>query len=82
MTEEERKENEPRSASGSGTGESVRPSKRPEANSQEEGASVQEIPIGIPINAEEFRRLKARAERASRDEEEATAEEDIGSQED
>ena len=82
MTEEERKETESQSAAGAGAGESVRPSKRPEANSQEEDTSVQEIPIGLPINDEEFKRLKARAERASREEEQATADEDIGPQED
>jgi hypothetical protein len=80
MTEEEEKENEPRAANGSGTGESVSPSKRPEADSKEEDAIVEEIPVGIPINTEEFRRLKARAERASREEEEATADEDTGPQ--
>jgi len=82
MTEEEKKENEPRSAPGSGIGEPVHPSERPEEYGDDEGDAVQEIPIGMPINAEEFRRLKARAERASREQEEATADEDITSQED
>jgi len=82
MTEEEKKEKEPRSASGSGIGESVHPSERPEEYSDDEGDAVQEIPIGMPINTEEFRRLKAQAERASREEEEATADEDTTHQED
>jgi hypothetical protein len=77
MTENETEDNEPRSASGSGTGESVRPSEIPDAASREEGASVEEIPIGILIDTEEFRRLKSRAERASGEAEEATADEDL-----
>ena len=72
MTEDdEKKANEHRSGSGGGTGESVRPSSdlADEPHVEEEGP-VQEIPIGIPMDPEEFRRLKAQAERPSGEEEE------------
>lgn len=71
MTEgDEKKVDEQRSGSGSGTGESVRPSVGPEAEPgvQREGP-VREIPIGIPMDPEEFRRRKSQAEHPSREEE-------------
>ena len=71
MTEnDEKKVGEQRSGSGSGTGESVSPSAKPEVEpSVEWEGHVQEIPIGIPMDPEEFRRLKAQAERPSGEEE-------------
>jgi len=71
MTEDdEKKANEHRLGSGGGTGESVRPSSgSPEEPHVEEEGPVQEIPIGIPMDPEEFRRLKTQAERPSREEE-------------
>ncbi len=71
MTEDdEKKANEHRSGSGGGTGESVRPSSGSAEEPHVEGEGpVQEIPIGIPMPSEEFRRLKAQAERPSREEE-------------
>jgi hypothetical protein len=68
--DDEKKANEHRSGSGGGTGESVRPSSgSAEEPYVEEEGPVQEIPIGIPMDPEEFRRLKAQAERPSREEE-------------
>lgn len=71
MTEnDEKKVGEQRSGSGGGTGESVSPSTEAEVEpSAEWEGSVQEIPIGIPMDPEEFRRLKAQAERPAREEE-------------
>jgi hypothetical protein len=67
---DEKKIGEQRSGSGSGTGESVSPSAEPEVEpSVEWEGPVQEIPIGIPMDPEEFRRLKAQAERPAREEE-------------
>jgi hypothetical protein len=69
MTEnDEKKVDEQRSGSGGTTGGSTRPSSEPE---EEPGAGredhVREIPIGIPMDPEEFRRLKAQAEQPSRE---------------
>jgi hypothetical protein len=69
MTEnDEKKVDEQRSGSGGTTGESTRPSAEPEEdpNRGREG-HAQEIPIGIPMDPEEFRRLKAQAEQPSRE---------------
>jgi len=71
MTEnDEKKVDEQSSGSGGATGEPTRPSADPE---EESGAGregrVREIPIGIPMDPEEFRRLKAQAEQPSREEE-------------
>ncbi len=75
---DETKANEQRSGSGGGTGDSVRPSAEPEVEPSVEGEHpVREIPIGIPMDPEEFKRLKARAEQPSREEEgQQEAEED------
>jgi len=68
LTEDDEKANEQRSGSGGGTGKSVRPSAQPEEEPHVEGEdSVREIPIGIPMDREEFRRRKAQAEQASRE---------------
>jgi hypothetical protein len=69
MTEnDEKKVDEQGSGSGGASGESTRPSADPE---EEPGRGregrVQEIPIGIPMDPEEFRRLKAQAEQPSRE---------------
>ena len=71
MTEnDEKKVGEQRSGAGGGTGESVSPSAKPEGEpSVEWEGPVQEIPIGIPMDPEEFRRLKAQAEQPSGEEE-------------
>jgi hypothetical protein len=72
LTEDDKKRaNEHRSGSGGATGESVRPSSgsAEEPHHVEGESPVQEIPIGIPMTSEEFRRLKAQAERPSREEE-------------
>jgi hypothetical protein len=67
---DEKKVGEQRSGSGGGTGESVSPSAEPEVEpSAEWEGSVQEIPIGIPMDPEEFRRRKSQAERPAREEE-------------
>ncbi len=70
MTEnDETKADEQRSGSGGGTGDSVRPSAEPEVEPSAEGEHpVREIPIGIPMDPEEFKRLKAQAEQRSREE--------------
>ena len=71
MTENDKKKiDEQRSGSGGGTGESVRPPAEPEVETSagREG-HAQEIPIGIPIDPEEFKRLKSQAERPAREEE-------------
>src|SRR5215207_2253092 len=61
---------EQRLGSGGGTGESVCPSAEPEEEpSVAWEGSVQEIPIGIPMDPEEFRRRKKQAEQPSREEE-------------
>jgi hypothetical protein len=69
MTEnDEKKVDEQSSGSGGATGEPTHPFADPE---EEPGAGreghVQEIPIGIPMDPEEFRRLKAQAEQPSRE---------------
>ncbi len=71
MTEDdEKRANEHRSGSGGDTGKSVSPSSGPAEEPHVEGVGpVQEIPIGIPMTSEEFGRLKAQAERPSREEE-------------
>jgi hypothetical protein len=71
LTENDKKKiDEQRSGSGGSTGESVRPSAEPEVEPDVEWeAPVREIPIGIPIDPEEFRRLKAQAEQPSGEEE-------------
>ncbi len=70
LTEDDEKVNEQRSGSGGGTGESVRPSAEPEEEPRVEGeGSVRDIPVGIPMDPEEFRRRKAHAEQPSREEE-------------
>jgi hypothetical protein len=60
------------SGAGSSAGAPVVPtpdSGRPE---KEEPAPVQSIPIGVPVDAREFERLKAEAERPTEHEGEAT----------
>ena len=75
MTEnDEKKSGEERSGVGGGAGESVRPSAEVEPGAGREG-HVREIPIGIPMDPEEFRRRKAQAEQPSR-EAEGQADED------
>jgi hypothetical protein len=71
LTEGDKKKvDKQRSGSGAGTGESVRPSAAPEEETHVEGEGpVREIPIGIPMDPEEFRRRKAEAEQPSREEE-------------
>jgi hypothetical protein len=71
LTEDDKKRaNEHRSGSGGATGESVRPSSGSAEEPHVEGEGpAQEVPIGIPMDPEEFRRLKAQAERPSREEE-------------
>ena len=79
MTENDKKKiGEQRSGSGGSTGESVRPSAEPEVEpSAEREAPVREIPIGIPMDPEEFRRRKSQAEQPSREPEgQSKAEED------
>ena len=78
MTEDdEKKPNEQGSGSGGGTGESVRPSSgSPEELHFEREGPVREIPIGIPMDPEEFRRRKAQAERPSSQEAEGQAQAD------
>jgi hypothetical protein len=71
LTENDKKKkiDEQRSGSGGGTGESVSPSAEPEVEpSVEWEGPVQEIPIGIPVDPEEFKRLKSQAERPAREE--------------
>jgi hypothetical protein len=68
--DDEKRANEHRSGSGGDTGKSVSPSSGSAEEPHLEGEGpVQEIPIGIPMDPEEFRRLKAQAERPSREEE-------------
>ncbi len=70
MTEgDEKKVDEQRSGSGGGAGESVRPSELEVELSVEGEGPVREVPIGIPMDPEEFRRRKAQAEQPSREEE-------------
>jgi hypothetical protein len=75
---DEKKVDEQRSGSGGGTGDSVRPSADPEVEPSVEGEHpMQEIPIGIPMDPEEFKRLKSQAEQPAREEEgQAEADED------
>jgi hypothetical protein len=61
---DEKKSGEERSGVGGGAGESVRPSAEVEPGAGREG---REIPIGIPMDPEEFRRRKAQAEQPSRE---------------
>jgi hypothetical protein len=67
---DEKKVDEQRSGSGEGTGESVRPPAEPEVETSagREG-HTREIPIGRPMDPEEFSRRKAQAEQPSREEE-------------
>ena len=69
-------------APGSATGRAVRPSTSPEPTSQGTETPIQEIPIGMPIDADEFRRLKAEAERGGAEAEGETANEDVTPEED
>jgi len=71
LTENDKKKiDEQRSGAGGGTGDSVSPSAEPEVEpSVEWEGPVQEIPIGIPMDPEEFRRLKSQAEQPSLEEE-------------
>jgi hypothetical protein len=65
---DEKKVDEQSSGSGGSAGESVRPSAEPEVEpSAGREAPVREIPIGIPMDPEEFRRRKAQAEQPSRE---------------
>ena len=73
MTEKDEKmSHEQRSGAGGGTGDLVRPDAEPEERTSgvEGEGSVREIPIGMPMDREEFKRRKAQAERPSREEEE------------
>jgi len=70
--EDEKKSHEQRSGAGGGTGDLVRPDAKPEERTSgvEGEGSVREIPIGMPMDREEFKRRKAQAERPSCEEEE------------
>jgi hypothetical protein len=67
--DDEKRANEHRSGFGGDTGKSVSPSSGSAEEPHVEGEGpVQEVPIGIPMPSEEFMRLKAQAERPSREE--------------
>ncbi len=64
MTDKKKPKPEPQSGKGSTSGQSVRPSSEPPSTTERREGPVQEIPIGLPVSDEEYRRLKARAEQA------------------
>jgi len=66
-----------------GTGESSGaetsgPSANDDAREPSEGSGDLEIPIGVPVSEEEFRRLKEEARRHRRSAEEAESDEELG----
>ena len=65
MTEKKSSQDQTPSAGGSAAGRKVGPLPHIEPAPPEPGAPVQEIPIGVPVDPTEFRRLKAEAERRS-----------------
>jgi hypothetical protein len=65
MTRKKKPEPKPLSGAGSTKGQFVRPSSEPPSTPAKGKEPVQEIPIGTPVSPEEYRRLKARAEKAS-----------------
>jgi hypothetical protein len=72
--EKERQPDKRRSGVGSGTGQPVIPPRESEPKEQPVEAPVQEIPIGLPVSDEEFRRLKAEAEQTLHEEDPAPKE--------
>jgi hypothetical protein len=68
MNEKRNDEDRIQSGAGSGVGQSADTPFESQQVDQEEGVSaipVQEIPIGIPMDAAEFKKLKAEAEQRS-----------------
>jgi hypothetical protein len=64
MTDKKKPEPKPQSGASSTRGQSVRPSSKPPSATERKEGLVQEIPIGVPVSPEEYRRLKAQAEQA------------------
>ena len=62
MTDERQREDKPGAAPGTAVGHPVTPSPSEEPMRPVDAGSVQEIPIGMPMSPEDFRRLKERAE--------------------
>ena len=65
MTDERQREDKARAAPGTATGQPVTPSSSEEPMRPVDAGAVQEIPIGMPMSPEEYRRLKERAEQPS-----------------
>lgn len=65
MSGERSEREEDRSGAGTGRGRSVQPTPSGERPPVEPG-EIQEIPLGMPVGPEEWRRLKERAERPER----------------
>lgn len=65
MTDKKKPDPKPQTGTGAAKGQSVRPSSEPESAAQRKEEPVKEIPIGVPVSPEEFRRRKAEAEQAS-----------------
>ena len=63
MTEKKHTQNQPPSAGGSAAGRKVSPPPHTEPDRPGPSAPVQEIPLGVPVDAAEFQRLKADAAR-------------------
>lgn len=86
MMIKKRTNDEVQSDLGSGAGQSAAPPAEvePGAAEEEPGAvadGTEEIPIGLPVDAEEFSKRKARAEEASGEEENAVSGEADASEE-
>ena len=62
VTDERQSEDKPRAAPGTATGQPVTPAPGEEPMRPADPGAVQEIPIGMPMSPEEYRRLKERAE--------------------
>ena len=71
MTDKKKPEPKPQSGEGSTSGQSVRPSSEPPSATERREGPVQEIPIGMPVSPEEYRRLKACAKQASQAQQDA-----------
>jgi hypothetical protein len=76
MSNKKKPKPKPQSGAGSTRGQFVRPSSEPPVAPEKKEGPVQEVPIGIPVSPEEYRRLKARAEQASQAQQDASADAD------
>ncbi len=82
MTDKRQEQEHAPSAPGGTTGRPVQPTPSTEPARPEEAGAVREIPIGMPMSPEEFRRRKERAEEPTLDDARATADEDAPPEED